>query len=137
MGTLGNTFGRGQKEYGSGKNIWHEVRGSFPVGGSISNISDFKGKVIPAGSMCVLDQSAHTIKIVKASEIKTASQSEATVEPKTIKGLLYHDVYVENDTTYATGNVVFSGEIYADRLAEEVPDDVWAVLPMIVPIHES
>ena len=73
MGTLGNTFGRGQKEYGSGKNIWHEVRGSFPVGGSISNNSEFKGKVIPVGSMCVHDQSAHTIKIVKASEIKTAS----------------------------------------------------------------
>ncbi|WP_293738974.1 hypothetical protein [uncultured Parabacteroides sp.] len=137
MGTLGNTFGRGQKEYGSGKNIWHEVKGSYPVGGSITNISSFKGKVIPSGSMCVLDQSAHTITIVKASEIKTATQTSGTVEPSTIKGLLYHDVYVENDTTYATGNVVFAGEVYADRLEEEVPAEVWAVLPMIVPIHEA
>lgn len=137
MSTLGNTFGNTSKNFGSGKNIWHEVKGSFPVGGSITNISAYKGKVIPAGSMCVLDQSAHTITIAKASEVKTATNTTGTVDPKTIKGLLYHDVYVENDTTYATGNVVFAGEIYADRLEESIPDEVWAVLPMIVPIHEA
>lgn len=139
MGTLGNVFGRTDKNYGSGKNIWHEVRGAYPCGGSISNISNFKGKVIPAGSMCQFDQVDNTIKIVKASEIKTASQIGASIEPNTIKGLLYNDVYVESDvpTPYATGSVVFAGEIYADRLAEVVPAEVWAVLPMIVPIHEK
>lgn len=139
MGTLGNVFGRTDKNYGSGKNIWHEVRGAYPCGGSISNISNFKGQVIPAGSMCQFDQVDNTIKIVKASEIKTASQTGASIEPNTIKGLLYNDVYVESDvpTPYATGSVVFAGEIYADRLAEVVPAEVWAVLPMIVPIHEK
>lgn len=139
MGTLGNVFGRTDKNYGSGKNIWHEVRGAYPCGGSISNISDFKGQVIPAGSMCQFDQVDNTIKIVKATEIKTASQTGASVEPNTIKGLLYNDVYVESDvpTPYATGSVVFAGEIYADRLAEVIPAEVWAVLPMIVPIHEK
>lgn len=134
--TLGNTFGRTDKSYGSGKNIWHEVKGSYPCGGSISNIADFKGKVIPAGSMCQFDQVANTIKIIKASEIKLTSGG-GTVEPNTIKGLLYNDVYVENDTTYATGSVVFAGEIYSDRLEETVPDEVWAVLPMIVQIKET
>lgn len=137
MGTLGNTFGRGQKEFNSGKNIWHKVVNQYPVGGNITNISDYKGKVIPAGSMCQLDQPAHTIKIIKASEIKTASQSGASVEPATIKGLLYHDVYVDADTGYATGAVVFEGMIYADRLAETIPDEVWAVLPQITPIREA
>ena len=139
MGTLGNVFGRTDKNYGSGKNIWHEVRGAYPCGGSISNISEFKGKVIPAGSMCQFDQVDNTIKIVKATEIKTASQASASVEPNTIKGLLYNDVYVESDvpTPYATGSVVFAGEIYADRLAEVIPAEVWAVLPMIVPIYEK
>lgn len=139
MGTLGNVFGRTDKNYGSGKNIWHEVRGAYPCGGSISNISEFKGKVIPAGSMCQFDQVDNTIKIVKATEIKTASQAGASVEPNTIKGLLYNDVYVESDvpTPYATGSVVFAGEIYADRLAEVIPAEVWAVLPMIVPIYEK
>ena len=139
MGTLGNVFGRTEKNYGSGKNIWHEVKGAYPCGGTISNISDFKGQVIPAGSMCQFDQVDNTIKIVKATEIKTASQSGASVEPNTIKGLLYNDVYVESDvpTPYATGSVVFAGEIYADRLAEVIPAEVWAVLPMIVPIYEK
>ena len=139
MGTLGNVFGRTDKSYGSGKNIWHEVRGAYPCGGSISNLSDFKGQVIPAGSMCQFDQVDNTIKIVKATEIKTASQSGASVEPNTIKGLLYNDVYVESDvpTPYATGSVVFAGEIYVDRLAEVIPAEVWAVLPMIVPIYEK
>lgn len=135
--TLGNTFGRTDKSYGSGKNIWHEVKAAYPCGGSISNIADFEGNVISAGSMCQFDQVANTIKIIKASEIKTASQSSASVEPATIKGLLRNDVHVENDTTYATGSVVFAGEIYSDRLAEAVPDEVWAVLPMIVQIKET
>lgn len=139
MGTLGNVFGRTNKKYGSGKNIWHEVKGAYPCGGKISNISDFAGEVIPAGSMCQFDQVTAAITIVKASEIKTDSQTTASVDPSTIKGLLYNDVYVESDVTdpYATGSVVFAGEIYVDRLAEEVPDEVLAVLPMILPIHEK
>lgn len=137
-GTLGNVFGRTEESFNSGKNIWHEVKGAYPCGGTISNIADYKGKVIPAGSMCQFDQVANTIKIIKASEIKLTSGGGA-VEPNTIKGLLYNDVYAPSDITtpVATGSVVFAGEIYADRLAEEIPTEVWAVLPMIVPIHEK
>lgn len=136
METLGNSFGVTEESFGSGKNIWHEIKGAYPCGGSISNISDYKGKVIPAGSMCQFDQANNTIKIIKSSEIKLTSGG-GSVEPKTIKGLLQNDVYVKNSTTYATGSVVFAGEIYADRLAEAIPDEVWSVLPMIVPINEK
>lgn len=136
METLGNSFGVTEESFGSGKNIWHEIKGAYPCGGSISNISDYNGKVIPAGSMCQFDQVNNTIKIIKASEIKLTSGG-GSVEPNTIKGLLQNDVYVKSSTTYATGSVVFAGEIYADRLAEAIPDKVWAVLPMIVPINEK
>ena len=137
-GTLGNVFGRTEESFSSGKNIWHEVKGAYPCGGTISNIADFKEQVIPAGSMCQFDQVANTIKIIKASEIKLTSGG-GSVEPNTIKGLLYNDVHAPSDiaTPVATGSVVFAGEIYADRLAEEIPAEVWAVLPMIVPIHEK
>ena len=49
------------------------------------------------------------------------------------------DLVLGNDITspVATGSVVFAGEIYADRLAEAIPAEVWAVLPMIVPIYEK
>ena len=139
-GTLGNVFGRTEESFDSGKNIWHEIKGAYPCGGTISNISDFKGKVIPAGSMCQFDQVANTIKIIKASEIKQGlEEGDGTVEPDTIKGLLQNDVLATSDiaTPVATGSVVFAGEIYSDRLAEAVPDVVWAVLPMIVQIKEK
>ncbi len=137
MGTLGNTFGRAEKSYGSGKNIWHEIEGAYPVGGSIENIDDFEGEVIPAGSMCVFDQAAGTITIAKATDIKTSSNAGGTIEPSDIKGLLQNDVCIDDNVEYATGSVVFAGEIYIDRLAEAIPTEVLAVLPMIVPIHEK
>lgn len=137
MASLGNTFGLKETSYGSGKTIWHEVKGAYPCGGNITNIASFKGQVIPAGSMCQFDQVANTITIVKASEIKTTEQAGASILPATIKGLLYNDVYVENDSTFCTGSVVFAGEVYVDRLAEAIPAEVLAVLPMIVPINET
>ena len=136
MGSF-NTFGRTSKTYGSGKNIWHEMRGSYPVGGKI-DLTDFNvGDVIPSGSMCVYDHSAKTIKIVKTSDVKTEANTGGTVEPNTINGLLGYDVYYENGVDYATGNVVFAGEIYIDRCEEDVPSEVLANLPMIVPIREK
>lgn len=138
METLGNSFGKKEESFGSGKNIWHEIKGAFPAGGKITNISSYKGQVIPAGSMCQFDQVKAEITIVKASEIKTGEEEEdGTVEASAIRGLLQFDVPVNSETTYATGSVVFAGEIYADRLAEAIPASVWAVLPMIVPIYEK
>ena len=48
MGSF-NTFGKTSKAYGQGKNIWHEIKGAYPVGGTIANLSAYKaGDVIPA-----------------------------------------------------------------------------------------
>lgn len=138
--TLGNVFGREETSYGGGVNIWHRTYEQYPAGGTISNASDFYAKgVIPAGSMCQYDQSAKTIKIVLAKDIKTASQTSGKVEPKSILGLLYNDVYVKDGMANAafTGAVVRKGMVYADRLAEEVPEEVWAVLPGITPVREK
>lgn len=131
MSTLGNVFGRTSKSYEGGKHIWHEVKGQYPVGGKIVNASDYAGKVIPAGSMCKYDP--------VAAEITIVANADAATEAASIKGLLYHDVYVDADLTdaYATGAVVYAGEIYIDRVAEAIPDEVLAVLPMIVPIKEA
>lgn len=131
MSTLGNVFGRTSKSYEGGKHIWHEVKGQYPVGGKIVNASEYVGKVIPAGSMCKYDPVAAEITIVK--------NADAVSEAANIKGLLYHDVYVDADLTdvYATGAVVFAGEIYIDRVAEAIPAEVLAKLPMIVAIKEA
>ena len=132
MGSF-NTFGKTSKAYGSGKNIWHEIKGAYPVGGTIANLADYKaGDVIPAGSMCALDQAAHTITIVKASDADSLAN---------VNGLLQNDIYVDEavkgEYGNATGNVVFAGEVYIDRLEGEVPAEVLAKLPMIVAIKEA
>ena len=141
MGSF-NSFGSTSKTYGSGKNIWHEISGEYPVGGMISNLSDFTlGTVIPSGSMCVYDEVNATIKIAKASDIKTATNTTGTVEPKDVKGLLKEDIYVDSAVMgtngAATGCVVYAGEIYINRCAETVPDEVLGVLPQIVTIKEA
>lgn len=132
MGSF-NTFGKTSKSYGSGKNIWHEIKGAYPVGGTIANLADYSvGDVIPSGSMCILDQAAHTITIVKAADTDSLAN---------VNGLLQNDIYVDEavkgENGNATGNVVFAGEIYIDRVAEEVPATVLANLPMIVAIKEA
>lgn len=132
MGSF-NTFGQTSKSYSGGKNIWHEIKGAYPVGGTIANLSAYNvGEVIPAGSMCALDQANHTITIVKASDSDQLGN---------VNGLLQNDIYVDEAVKgangNATGNVVFAGEIYIDRLDEEVPASVLAKLPMIVAIKEK
>lgn len=128
MASLGNTFGATSKTYGASKNIWHEVKGAYPIGGKVSNLSDFSaGTVIPAGSMCVLDQSTHTVEIVMAGGAHEAN----------VNGLLYNDIYVEAGVDNATATVVFAGEIYIDRVAQAISSSVLANLPMIVAIKEA
>ena len=132
MGSF-NTFGQTSKAYSGGKNIWHEIKSAYPVGGTIANLSAFAaGTVIPAGSMCALDQVTHKITIVKASDSDLLAS---------VNGLLQNDIYVDEAVKgangNATGNVVFAGEVYIDRLAEEVPASVLAKLPMIVAIQEA
>lgn len=130
-----NTFGKRSREFGGGKNIWYEISGKYPGGGSVTNLSDFEC-VIPAGSMVVFDHAKHQAKIVKAADVKTAKNTGGTVEPKTINGLLENDIWLEEGTTYATATVVFAGKIYSDRVEETIPDEVFANLPEIHALKE-
>ena len=75
--------------------------------------------------------------MLQATDVKTTENAGGTVEPKTINGLLRHDIYNHKDVEKATASVVFAGEIYIDRCKEAIPDEVLANLPMIVPIREK
>lgn len=128
-----NTFGKTAKSYGGGKNIWHEITGKYPVGGTISNLADFaEGTVIPAGSMVVYNSVSAIVKIVKATDSGDLAN---------VNGLTENDVYVDAAVKSKTGNatvaVVFAGTIYSSRLAEEVPAEVWANLPEIKQFKEA
>lgn len=128
----GNSFGTTSATYGGGKNVWHEAKAKYPVGG-IVDISDYNiGDVIPAGSMCYFDQSAKTVKIVKADDSANLAK---------VNGLLFDDIYIDAAAKGANGAVtaspVYAGEIYADRCEEVIPQSVWALLPQIVAIREA
>lgn len=135
MGTF-NTYGKTSKEYAGGKVIWRQVKGVYPSGGKLvysgthSGTTYNIGDVVPAGSMVQFDMVKKTVTVVKNADVSTAGAT-------TINGLLYNDVYLEEGTDFATGAVVYAGEIYEDRLAEAIPDDVKANLPQIVFIKEK
>lgn len=185
METLGNSFGRTEKSYGSGKNVWNKILHKYPVGGSldITNIND--GTLIPAGSMVKLALATHVITLVNAKTIadvtaysaskasyavgdivkesnkiykcKTAiSAAEAFTASKwdeitvdelnslsediqAVNGFLAHDIIVNKTNVtdaYFTGDVVYAGMIYSDRLDYKIPSKVLANLPQIVEYNE-
>ena len=83
MGSF-NTFGRTEKSYGTGKNIWHLVENKYPVGGKVSNLSDFPvGTVIPPGSMAIFDSVKGETKVLKGiadfSTTKTYKLNEKVI----------------------------------------------------------
>ncbi len=102
-------YGRTTKEYLPGKNIWVDVPKVYPVGGVIDTTGMTLGNVIPAGSMCVLDTAAGTIKIITsanasgAAEVDTltitAGATKAGKVTVTLDGVAYEiDVALADDT---------------------------------------
>ena len=67
-------YGRTTKEYLPGKNIWVDVPKVYPVGGVIDTTGMTLGNVIPAGSMCILDTAAGTIKIITSANASGAAE---------------------------------------------------------------
>lgn len=128
----GNTFGTTSDSKSSGKYIWHEVKAVYPVGGTIALTSYNVGDVIPAGSMVALDMANNTAKIVKATDSADLTK---------VNGLLKEDIVIDaaakSTTGAATATVVHSGEVYASRLAEEIPASVLAQLKNIIAIYEA
>ncbi len=112
-------YGRTEKVFGSGKNIWFDVPKVYPVGGVIDTAGLDKGDIIPAGSICALDTASGVLTIV-------ASDAESF---EGVNGLLYNDVIVNE---YTTGTVVYEGVVFEDMLEAKVPAGAKALMPNIV-----
>lgn len=109
-----NTIGAYRAEFGGNFVVWVRVDRVEHFGGNL-NVSLYKpGDVIPAGSMAIFDQQANTIEIVKAD---AASEKLAKVN-----GLIYNDIHIPSNPILASGAIVTSGKIYADRAgADGIP----------------
>lgn len=121
---IGNTFGSETVEFSNGqKRVWREIRHRFPAGGTFSStdLQSYAGKVIPAGTPVVFDQST--------KELTLANNAAATA----VDGFTQEDVYVKDGTTAATATVIYDGEIYEPVLKAILTDAVLTVVKPLAP----
>lgn len=123
-----NTIGGGSSQIGGNFVVWVRVERVEHFGGNLDYTGYNPGDVIPAGSMLIFDQLANTIEVVKASD---------TAKLEKVNGLLFNDICIPSNPQLATGAVVTSGKIYADRAGVDgIPRSVEKQLPMISFIRE-
>ena len=119
-----NTIGGNTVEIGGNHVVWVRVYRVEHFGGNIDLTGYKAGDVIPAGSMAIFDQNAGTIEIVKATA--------AADKLGKVNGLIYNDICIPTNPILATGAIVTSGKIYADRAGVDgIPPSVEENLPMI------
>ena len=113
---MGNTFGSRTVSAGHARKVWREVKGQFPAGGVVANLTDWVtngvGK-IPAGTFCKYeDTGANGGKVVTCytdAQIKAASGNIASLG---INGATLYDIDIENGETVGTATVIYAGEYY-------------------------
>lgn len=124
-----NTIGSYSAKIGGNFVVWVRVDRVEHFGGNLDVTKYQPGDVIPAGSMAIFDQQANTVEIVKATD--TAKLSK-------VNGLIYNDICIPSNPVLATGAIVTSGKIYADRAGVDgIPPSVEPNLPMISFIREG
>lgn len=102
-----NTIGSYRAEFGGNFVVWVRVDRVEHFGGNLDVSLYQPGDVIPAGSMAIFDQQANTVEIVKAD---AAADKLAKVN-----GLIFNDICIPSNPILASGAIVTSGKIYADR----------------------
>lgn len=114
----GNTFDQKSVSVGHARKVWRRIEEQLPGGFRVSNVSDFVADgTIPCGSALVVDTSAKTAKVLKASDFSGESASTLIA---TINGFSDRDIPVTDANTVATVNAVVKGEIYGYMLGDTV-----------------
>ena len=125
-----NTIGSHSAEIGGNFVVWIRVERVEHFGGNLDVSKYQPGDVIPAGSMAIFDQQANTIEIVKTSD--------AADKLAKVKGLIFNDICIPSNPVLASGAIVTSGKIYADRAGVDgIPPSVEPNLPMISFMREG
>lgn len=130
MGILqtGNTFDTQTFKQGHSRKVWREIRRQWPVGGRVTNVSDWvaKGK-IPTGTPCKYNNAvgAKEIKCYTDAQIKAAvtAQGETTapgIDSLGINGYTDRDIPIINGQTVGTATAIREGDIYEYMFDEDV-----------------
>lgn len=125
----GNTFDTQTFKQGHSRKVWRETRRQWPVGGRVTNVSDWveKGK-IPAGTPCKYNNAVgakeaicYTDAQVKAAETKQDGQAAAAgIDSLGINGYTDRDIPILNADTKATATAIREGDIYEYMFDEDV-----------------
>lgn len=121
---IGNTYGSETFEISNGqKRVWREIRHRYPAGGTFSSdvLTANAGKVIPAGTPVVLDQSTKTLTLAN------------TTSASAVDGFTQEDVYVKDGVVAASATVIYDGEIYEPVLKAILGEDVLEVVKPLAP----
>lgn len=122
MGILqtGNTFDTQTFKQGHTRKVWREIRRQWPVGGSVTNVSDWveKGK-IPTGTPCKYNNSVGAKEVIcyTDEQIKAAS---ADIDSLGINGYTDRDIPIASADTKATATAIREGDIYEYMFDEDV-----------------
>lgn len=127
MGILqtGNTFDTQTFKQDHSRKVWRETRRQWPVGGKVTNVSDWvsKGK-IPAGTPCKYNNAvgAKEIKCYTDAQIKatTAGQTPAGIDSLGINGYTDRELPIINGQTVGTATAIREGDIYEYMFDEDV-----------------
>lgn len=123
----GNSFGNVETTYNvGGKNVWHEVKAKYPVGGIVDISGKSIGDVIPAGSFFALDQANK--KILAVADY-SATGTYAVGDYALYEGVLYKcktavdsgAAWSTNKSKFDATNAVFGflmDDIYVDAAAK-------------------
>lgn len=118
MKSLGTVFGRYTQSYDVGVTpIWQTVDETWLAGGTVVP-TPADGEFIPAGTAIVIDEVGGDAKIYV----------DGVDDAADVKGLTKEDVYFYEGADSCTVTVVTKGSILADRMADNVTDDVKEVL---------
>ena len=95
--SIGNSFNKGEVDFGHARKIWREQREVLPAGGVISNVSDFvPDGVVPSGRPVIFNDKAKTMIVLTKEMVLAMAESESVEAFSASK-------------TYAVGDLVKNG----------------------------
>lgn len=122
MFPTGNTFNQTYFSGTHARKVWREIRGQWPAGGKVTNVSDWVSKgVIPAGTpaywACDAATGAKTVKCLTDAQAKAIGGESSTDK---VNGHIQEDIPIMDANTVATATVINDGDIYEYMLDESV-----------------
>ena len=134
--SIGNKFKHGSiATPGRARKVWREIRHQYPVGGLVTNLAQWYGHIIPAGTPCQYDPATKSV----AAYTDDAIIGAADISSLNINGYTQEDIDCRdiNSATdgVVTATVIYDGEIYDYFFSQAVLAKLKGVVPQVIFVH--